>query len=306
MISLGVKMNKSKRALGKGLSSLLSVDSNDSENVQSERVVEFRPVEIKIADISVNPFQPRLDFKDSEIEELAESIKKQGLIQPIAVRKKGDSYQVISGERRLRAFKLLKKSDIPVVIIEDVDDTKMLEMALVENIQRENLNDIETALSYQKLLFECGLSHQELSERVGKSRSSITNTLRLLKLPTSLQQLVRDGDITMGHARALLSFSGDERQQEAVAKKIVSEGLSVRAVEKLANPGKTSSKRNTSSKAAPQPEYFTTLVDEWKSISGLPVAIKGAKQSGAGKVEIKFNSEDELRKISELFGALNG
>lgn len=303
MIETEKKMSKPKKALGRGLSSLLSVDINgDSTANNIEKVVEYKPIEIETVNIVPNPFQPRVDFNQDEINSLASSIKKQGLIQPIAVRKISDNkYQIISGERRFRAFKLLDKPKIPVVIISDVDDTKMLEMALVENIQRENLNEIETALSYQKLLFECGLSHQELSEKIGKSRSAITNTLRLLKLPQSIQSLVRDKKITMGHARALLSFAGDEKRQEKVAQQIVNEGLSVRAVEKLSNPIK---KRRDESSKATIPPHYNRLKDEWCKVSGFKVTIKGNK-SGGGKVEINFATEEDLEKISSLFGNIN-
>jgi ParB family chromosome partitioning protein len=295
-------MEKSKRsALGKGLSSLLAVEPADSPKQVVETVIQEKPLELPLASIEPNPFQPRLDFRDEELKELAESIEKQGLIQPIAVREiETEKYQIVSGERRFRAFTLLKREVIPVVLLKDVDDTRMLEMALVENIQRENLNEIETALSYQRLLFECGLSHQQLSEQVGKSRSSITNSLRLLKLPQSLQNMVRDGELTMGHARALLSFAGDEKRQESVAKQIVTEGLSVRAVEKMGNPV---SKAKEKPAKAPVPAHYETLTSEWKEAIGLGVAIKNGT-NGAGKVEIQFSSEEELQLISSLFGAL--
>ncbi len=291
---------KNRSALGKGLSSLLAIEPLEStQNV--ETVVQTKPLEIELSAIEPNPFQPRLDFHEEELKELSESIEKQGLIQPIAVREiQENKYQIVSGERRFRAFTLLEKKKIPVVVLTDIDDTRMLEVALVENIQRENLNEIETALSYQRLLFDCGLSHQQLSEQVGKSRSSITNSLRLLKLPESLQMLVREGELTMGHARALLSFGGDEKRQDAVAKQIITEGLSVRAVEKLSNPV-TKTKEPVEKPRVP--EHYSTLTTEWESSIGLGVAIKNAKD-GAGKVEIAFKSEDELQMISSLFGAL--
>jgi len=294
---------KKKSALGKGLSSLLSVDPN--ENLRSEPIIETiireTPLEIALTSIEPNPFQPRIDFHSEELKELAESISKQGLMQPIAVREitKGQ-YQIISGERRFRAFHLLKKESIPVVVLENVDDVRMLEMALVENIQRENLNEIETALSYQRLLFECGLSHQQLSEQVGKSRSSITNTLRLLKLPDTIQGLVREGKLSMGHARALLAFGGDGKKQEQIAKQIVSEGLSVRSAEKLTLQPKAKDEPVASLDSTPS--HVATLVDEWQNRIGLGISVKSGK-NGAGKVEIKYGSEDELQLISELFGS---
>lgn len=295
---------KKKNALGKGLSSLLSVDPTEPLRQENtvETIIREVPLELLLTDIEPNPFQPRIDFHPEELRELADSIAKQGLLQPIAVRQTNDGkYQIISGERRFRAFHLLNKQSIPVTVLTDVDDVRMLEMALVENIQRENLNDIETALSYQRLLFECGLSHLQLSEQVGKSRSSITNILRLLKLPTSIQEMVREGKLSMGHARALLAFGGDSKKQEIVAKQIISEGLSVRAVEKIANPvtkiiDEPEVQENTNT------NQFESLTDEWQNSIGLGITLKSGK-NGSGKVEIKFKSEDELQIISELFGS---
>lgn len=220
-------VKKSRLALGRGLSNLIPIDT-------VEKGSENEIVPVDSFSIRPNPFQPRKEFYEDEIRGLAESIKNQGLLQPIILRKTNDGYEIISGERRLRALKLLGEDKIPAIIKPKVSDTEMLEMAVVENIQRENLNDIELAYSYQKLLFDCGLSHQQLSERVGKSRSVITNTLRLLKLPQEIQTMLRSGSISSGHARALLSIQEPE-QQRIVAEKIVLEGLTVRDVEHIAH-----------------------------------------------------------------------
>lgn len=197
---------KTRQALGRGLSSLIPV-------LDGEKISDTDILDVAIDEIMPNPFQPRKDFNREEIESLADSIKSQGLLQPVVLRKRAGRYEIISGERRLRAMKHIGEKSIPAIVKEKISDGKMLEMALVENIQREDLNDIELAKSYQRLLFECGLSHKDLSEHIGKSRSAITNTLRLLKLPEKIQTLTREGKISSGHARALF---GDKRQAGTV------------------------------------------------------------------------------------------
>ncbi len=222
-------MANKKKALGRGLSNLIPTRSTEDKKGNNENEV----MHVDISIITTNPFQPRLDFDDDEIKGLADSIKNQGLLQPIVLRKVEDrKYQIISGERRFRALKHLGKMKIPALVKTNVSDTKMLEMALVENIQRENLNEIEKAISYQKLLKDCNLSHQELSEQVGKSRSVITNSLRLLKLPNDVQLMIRRSEISTGHARALAGLETPE-EQLALAEKIIFEGLSVREVESI-------------------------------------------------------------------------
>src|SRR5689334_1226699 len=231
-------MSAEKRnALGKGLSALL----NDSVNVlpnkneigTSADVNAMGSVnEIKIAEIEVNPFQPRTDFDQEALAELADSIKLQGLIQPITVRKvNSHKFQLISGERRLRASKLAGLTQIPAYV-RTANDQQMLEMALIENIQRENLNAIEVSLSYQRLISECNLKQEELGERVGKNRTTVTNYLRLLKLPPDIQIAVRDNKLSMGHARAIINVENPE-EQLYIFKKTLAEDLSVRKVEEL-------------------------------------------------------------------------
>src|SRR5258708_19155121 len=232
-------MSAEKRnALGRGLSALL----NDSENVQPNKnnaslgseVGNLGSVnEIKLSEIEVNPFQPRTDFDEQALLELADSIKLQGLIQPITVRRvNAHSYQLISGERRLRASKLAGLTQVPAYV-RTANDQQMLEMALIENIQRENLNAIEVALSFQRMIDECNLKQEELGERVSKNRSTVTNYLRLLKLPPTIQASIRDGQISMGHARALITIN-DSTKQLYIHKLITKDGLSVRKVEELA------------------------------------------------------------------------
>src|SRR5690606_4499484 len=206
---------------------------------QQETVVQEKPVRsvgsvnpIRVEDIEVNPFQPRTEFDTSALEELAESIKLQGLIQPITVRRMSEnSYQLISGERRLRASRLAGLTEIPAYV-RTANDQQMLEMALIENIQRENLNAIEVALSFQRMIDECDLKQEELGDRVSKSRSTVTNYLRLLKLPPSIQASIRDGKISMGHARALVNVAEVEMQL-FIHQEIIKKGLSVRKVEEL-------------------------------------------------------------------------
>src|SRR6478609_920573 len=237
-----------KVALGRGLKSLLS------DTPESDRLEEAAPAspshggmsEILVGEIEVNPFQPRTHFDQEALKELAESIKVHGIIQPITVRRLNrDQYQLISGERRFQASKLADLKAIPAYI-RSADDQQMLEMALIENIQRENLNAIEISLSYQRLITECNLKQDELGERVGKNRATVTNYLRLLKLPPDVQIAVRDNKISMGHARAIINVENPE-QQLYIFKKIIAEDLSVRKVEELVR--ELSSKSQSSSPA---------------------------------------------------------
>jgi ParB family transcriptional regulator, chromosome partitioning protein len=201
-----------RRALGRGLTNLIPVDTEESGSDN----------EVVLVDINVitsNPFQPRQTFDKEEIRNLAQSIEKQGLLQPILLRKKEDGYEIISGERRFKALKHLGHDKVPCIVKPKITDHEMIEMALVENIQREDLNDIEQAAAYHRLMIDCGLSHDEISKKVGKSRSTITNFLRLLKLPGQIQEMVRRKDLSMGHARALLGID-DPHQQMALAEKI--------------------------------------------------------------------------------------
>ncbi|MBY0426907.1 MAG: ParB/RepB/Spo0J family partition protein, partial [Cytophagales bacterium] len=222
--------DKRKNALGRGLGAILSSSPEQvSEIVEAVSAIN----EISLDSIEVNNFQPRDYFDQEKLQELADSIKVQGIIQPITVRQlSAGKYQIISGERRFRASKLAGLTAIPAYV-RKADDQQMLEMALIENIQRENLNPIEVSLSYQRLISECGLKQEELGERVGKNRSTVTNFLRLLKLPPDIQAGIRDNTISMGHAKAILSIEDVERQL-ALYKKLVSEQLSVRQAEELA------------------------------------------------------------------------
>lgn len=291
-------MNKhaTRRALGRGLSTLIPVDSE-------ERGSGNEVVEIDSDAIRTNPFQPRADFNEEEIKGLASSIEQQGLLQPLVVRKKQDGYEIISGERRLRALKILGRDKAPCIVRPKVTDREMLELALVENLQRENLNDIETAYAYQRLILDCGISHDELGARVGKSRSSVSNTMRLLKLPTTIQQMVRSGKLSMGHARALLAIADEERQQE-LARRIVSDGLTVRDVESVAQASKSPEKRQhgpdgKARKSKSDDPDNVQLMERLQYRFGTPVRIVRSEKTG-GKIEIVFHGKDDLDRVVEI------
>ncbi|TNE82352.1 MAG: ParB/RepB/Spo0J family partition protein [Bacteroidetes bacterium] len=293
-------MTKTKKpALGKGLSALLKDASTD---ITSSGVTPVGSISmIKLNDIQANPFQPRTEFEKTALEELAESIKVHGVIQPITVRKMGyDQYQIISGERRTRASILAGLSEIPAYI-RLANDQEMLEMALIENIQRENLNAIEVALSYQRLMDECKLKLDELGERVGKNRSTVNNYIRLLKLPDEIQAAIRDGALSMGHARALISIE-DEGMQLSIFHQAINEGLSVRAVEELVREQRpVSTKTRSTKKATPAAQadwssHQTTLNDLADKYE-VPVKIR-AKETG-GELILSFDSEETLQKLLE-------
>lgn len=299
-------MSTEKRnALGKGLSALL----NDSENIlpnKNNRSVSSSPEvnslgsvnEIKLSEIAVNPFQPRTDFDEDALAELADSIKLQGLIQPITVRKvSAHSYQLISGERRLRASKLAGLTNIPAYI-RTANDQQMLEMALIENIQRENLNAIEVALSFQRMIEECDLKQEELGDRVSKNRSTVTNYLRLLKLPPVIQASIRDGQITMGHAKALISVS-DPGKQLYIHKQIIQQGLSVRRVEEIARDEQRQQVKKEGKQPEPISFQMQKIQDDLASKFSTRVKLKISSQ-GSGSIEIPFLSEDDLGRILEM------
>lgn len=291
-----------KTGLGKGLSALL--DDNDSVHQPKaavDAVTESIQVgsisEIGIDEIETNPYQPRTEFDQVALNELSESIKVQGLIQPITVRKNGtNSYQLISGERRLRASKLAGLTRIPAYI-RLADDQQMLEMALIENIQRENLNAIEVALSFQMMIDECKLKPEQLGDRVGKNRTTVSNYLRLLKLPPVIQASIRDGKISMGHARALISVEEQDKQL-FIHEEIVNKGLSVRKVEELVRSIHHVQVKPKSAPAAVSFEY-QKLQKDLASKFATKVKLK-VNENGKGAIEIPFVSNDDLSRILEL------
>ncbi len=287
-----------RKALGRGLESILQSPDTDitSEDI-SGNYVAGAIAEIEISKIETNPFQPRTDFDEMMLRELADSIKSQGVIQPITVRKMGyDKFQLIAGERRFRASQLAGNKRIPA-FIRVANDEQMLELALIENIHRQELNAIEVAISYQRLIEECALTQEKLSERIGKNRSSVANTLRLLKLPPSVQVALRDGFITTGHARALITVD-DMDLQENMLRMIINRGLNVRQVEDMVRTlVKGESKHaNPVKKADTIPEKFKGAPDTLSKVLGAKVSLK-RNNKGQGSIVISFKSDHELERI---------
>ncbi len=293
-----------KPALGRGLGALLQNSETDittspiGEDVGN---VVGSVSSIAIKEIETNPFQPRTQFEKDALLELANSIKELGIIQPVTVRKLGyGKYQLISGERRFRASQIAGLTEIPA-FIRIANDQEMLEMALVENIQRQELDAIEVAFSYQKLIEECGLTQEKMSERVGKKRSTVANYLRLLKLPAEIQLSIRTRDISMGHARALVNID-DEKKQVTLSRRIIKEGLSVRQIEEIVKERKEETsialkKGGVSDLSFSQQKIKDDLSDFLKAKVQLQSNAKGK-----GKLTIPFTSEKELERIVELLG----
>ena len=291
--------DKNRKSLGRGLDSILQSPETDitSRDISGD-FVAGAIAEIDINQIETNPFQPRTEFDETALRELAQSIKEQGVIQPVTVRKLGyNKYQLISGERRLRASKMAGLTKIPA-FIRVANDEQMLELALIENIHRENLNAIEVAISYQRLIDECSLTQEEVSEKVGKSRSAVANFLRLLKLPPEVQLAIRDGHISMGHARALININ-DKEEQLKLLQQIIMEEMTVRQTEELADKAK-----NPEAKERKQtnfiPEHFKSKIKTLSQTLNTKVKVK-RNLSGQGSVVIDFKDEAEFDRIMELF-----
>ena len=280
-----------KQVLGRGLSALLKDTSNDNVN---DNMVVGNIIEIKLEDIEVNPYQPRTYFDEESLRELANSIKELGVIQPITVRKIGENFQLVSGERRFRASKFIGNKSIPAYI-RTANDQEMLEMALVENIQRKNLDPIEVALSYQRLIDEIQLTQEELSVRVGKKRSTVTNYLRLLKLDPILQTGIRDGFISMGHGRALINVQ-NVTDQLSIYEKIISNKLSVRQTEDLVKSLKVDKKKEVKKHL---PKYIKNSLSEINSYLGKKVNVT-INEKGKGKISIPFYSKEDFERIKNL------
>ena len=291
--------DKNTRALGRGLDKILGSPETDitSKDISGD-FVAGAIAEIEINQIEANPFQPRTEFDETALRELAQSIKEQGVIQPVTVRKLGyNKYQLISGERRLRASKMAGLSKIPAYI-RVANDEQMLELALIENIHRENLNAIEVAISYQRLIDECSLTQEEVSEKVGKSRSAVANFLRLLKLPPEVQLAIRDGHISMGHARALININ-DKEEQLRLLQQIIMEEMTVRQTEEMADKakGKADKERKQTNFI---PEHFKSKIKTLSQTLNTKVKVK-RDIKGHGSVVIDFKDEAEFDRIMELF-----
>lgn len=293
-------MKDKKRAMGRGLGAILSSESKVSINSATDEGAEVlvgNIVEVSLDDIYPNASQPRTYFDEKALNDLAQSIKNLGVIQPITLRKDGDRFEIISGERRFRASKIAGLKSVPAYI-RLVNDQELLEMALVENIQREDLDAIEVALTYQRLLDEIGLTQENLSQRVGKERSTITNSIRLLRLSPDVQNAVRSGEISAGHGRAILSLDSEELQQK-LFQRIINEGLNVRQAElaanTLKNPAKSLTKAKTISNEHRKAEK--KLAD----ILDVKVEIKTAANGKKGKIVLDFKNEKELEQILSHF-----
>lgn len=296
-------MSNKKEDLGKGIRALLG-GMNDDTNISRsavEAVKKLSNVTIPLDQIEVNPFQPRADFDQEQLLELSESIKAHGVIQPITVRSLGpNKYQLIAGERRLRASKMAGMTEVPV-FIRKADDQEMLEIALIENIQREDLNAIEIAINYKRLIDECALTQEEMGARLGKNRTTVTNYLRLLKLPPEIQKNIKDKALSMGHARALVSVENSDLQL-ALAKESIDKGLSVRQVEDLAKRAQKNPAKKTAKEPGELPLAYRKIQDELTSMFSTKVKMN-VKKGGKGEIVISYYSDDDLDRILDV---LNG
>lgn len=300
--------NKSKFGLGKGLGALLpGSGKTESTTTHSSEIFDM----IDVSKIIINPYQPRKEFDQQSLEELSDSIKKYGLIQPITCRKVNGNFELISGERRFRASKLAGLKKIPAYIIKVDEDVKMLELALIENIQRVDLNPIETASGYQRLIEECGYTQEQVAERIGKDRSTITNFIRLLKLPDKIQDDLRDGLISVGHARTLLGLN-DRNAILVVEKEIIKNNLNVRQVEKIvkdyqqqkiaiiSNDIINLQNKEKTEKINELKVFLHGFEDDLRQKFATKVNIK-PKDDNSGTIEINFFSKDEFDRLMSLF-----
>jgi ParB family transcriptional regulator, chromosome partitioning protein len=294
-------MNKN-RALGKGLSSLLPRSQAAPVIAPVEPTPTPLPVtELPIDAIQTNPNQPRKDFRQAQLLELAVSITRDGIIQPLVVRKIGDKYELVAGERRLRAGRLAGLEKVPVVV-QDISDERLLEIALVENIQREDLNPIELAIGFERMATELNLNHEEIGSRTGKDRATITNSIRLLQLPGELQEMVAKRELSSGHARAILKLHNEADQKE-LAKKILAEGWTVRKAESYTPPvGKAKAAKAAAGSSELIDPNVKAAVHEMERVLGTRVRIH-EKAPGKGKIEIEYYSSDDLDRIYNLISA---
>ncbi len=296
----------SRKGLGRGLSALIPEKkikkTKDIENIETQKSIKDTGLtEIELSKIKPNPYQPRIEFIDEEIDELSKSIKEKGVLQPVIVRKREDFFELVVGERRYLAAKRAGLKKIPA-IIKDLNDLESLEIAIIENIQRSNLTPIEEAKAYKRLMEEFNLTQQAVSEKVGKSRVAVANTLRLLNLPDDIKDFLNQGLLTMGHARALLSLDNPEKQRE-LANRIIAQSLSVRETERLVSlrlekttslKKKKKSKSNLKTTASP---YLQSMAEKIQEILATKVVIYESKKEGSGKIEIHFYSHEDLDRI---------
>jgi len=291
-------MAAKKKAMGRGLGALID-DAVYEKRPVKEAVSTSAIAEIQISKIETNPFQPRTEFNSEALDELAESIKELGIIQPITVKKiENGKFQLISGERRYRASKLAGRSSI-IAFVREANDQGLLEMALVENIQREDLNSVEIAVTYQRLMDECKLTQEKLSERIGKKRATIANYLRLLKLPAEIQVGVRDKKISMGHAKAVVNIENPEIQKK-IYYRIINEGLSVRNTETIVREINYPVRKENSKPSKMQlPKAYLSVRNSLNKWLDTKVDLK-KNENGKGSITISFNSEDEFNRITGI------
>lgn len=313
-------MSKSKTVLGRGLGALLSsvpeITPEQRQGLQSDDGVSVGTIcFIDIARVRSNPFQPRLDFNAEALQELKQSILENGVIQPITVRRVPNGFELVSGERRVRASTNAGLTTIPAYILNVESDRAMLEMALIENVQRENLNPIEVALGYQRLLRECSLTQEEVSQKVGKDRSTVTNFIRLLKLQDPIQASLRNNEITMGHARALLTIQDDQERMQ-IWRKVRDEGLSVRRTEAIVKQAAAAGQRKGKTRSAQSADgngdgatrsrmevMYADIGNRLQQTLGTQVRIK-AGPAGDGVITVEFYSSEDLERLQELFASI--
>lgn len=281
-----------RNALGKGLEAL--IPELPQELVKPEKQLEKGLVNLRVDKIKSNPYQPRTRVDEEKLAELSASIKEKGIIQPVVVRQVGEEFELVTGERRFLAVKKLGWEKIPAIITGKLSKEEMLELSLIENLQREDLNPIDTATGYKRLLEECHLAQQQLAQKIGKDRSSVANTLRLLNLPEEVQKLISNGKLSEGHARAILS-SSTEKEKINLSRRVVKEGLSVRRIEDLVYGKKKTSGTKRRTKISPA---FFEVEEKLKQFFG--TSVKVVDKGKGGKVEIEFYSEEDLSRILQL------
>jgi hypothetical protein len=294
-------MNEKKRGLGRGLNALINTGPDIEVKEKSKDNSDNKEVFVNISLVEPNRNQPRKEFDKEALSELAASIKQYGILQPIMVQKNGDMYEIIAGERRWRAAKEAGLKEVPV-IVRDYDKQKIMEISIIENIQRENLNPIEEAMAYQCLMEEYGLKHDELADKVSKNRSTITNSMRLLRLSENIQQMIIDGKISTGHAKVLLSVENKE-EQEKIAAELISRSLSVRELEKLVKKYIKPRKKKENKDTVDYSLFYKEYEDKLKDILGTKVQIN-TKDKNKGRIEIDYYSAAELERIVELLNTI--
>jgi ParB family transcriptional regulator, chromosome partitioning protein len=295
-------MAKQRKALGKGLGALIpgaadaATDRARPEEPANQGAGQ-RVLEIQVSSVEPNPHQPRTHFDEDSVEELAQSIRERGIIQPISVRQFGDGFQLIAGERRLRAARKAQLATVPAIVLDVNSDEELMEISLVENVQRENLNPIEEARAYRALMEECFLTQEEVAQRVGKERSTVANTLRLLNLASEVREALMKGQISMGHARALLGLD-DERAQTSLCAQTIDRGLSVRRVEELVRQKREPGGETPKPKPRAADPQILSIEEDLQRRFGTGVNIK--RSGDRGRIEIEYYSNDDLERIIEI------